>query len=51
MLALCEDWALLVIYSQWERNGLFHAFWPGLSGHRGLRVSCATASRREAVIR
>lgn len=32
MLALCEDWTLPEIYSQWERNGLFPVFWPGLSG-------------------
>lgn len=29
MLALCEDWTLPEIYSQWERNGLFPVFWPG----------------------
>lgn len=38
MLALCEDWALLVICSRGEKWA-FPAFWPGLSGHRGLRVS------------
>lgn len=40
MLALCEDWILLEIHNQWERNGLFPIFWPGLLGH-GLESVCA----------